>query len=198
MIVQVKERTIEEIELKLSSMNTVLNKINYLESVIKWTGFDFEVKRFLWGKLSEFYSEEKMFERSAKAMSNRASLEVMSNERFDSYITAAEIYSKVGKIEDADEMFTRSGRDLDAVGKRKVKLARKNIYLLSAKELEDKGKKASAVKFYEKLIKMDLEEIEKNEIKEKLISTYTSLGMFREAKILEGIKQKWAVMTIRK
>jgi|TARA_B100001971_G_C18207302_1_gene548449 tetratricopeptide (TPR) repeat protein len=187
MIVQVKERTIEEIELKLSSMNTVLNKINYLESVIKWTGFDFEVKRFLWGKLSEFYSEEKMFERSAKAMSNRASLEVMSNERFDSYITAAEIYSKVGKIEDADEMFTRSGRDLDAVGKRKVKLARKNIYLLSAKELEDKGKKASAVKFYEKLIKMDLEEIEKNEIKEKLISTYTSLGMFREAKILEGI-----------
>ena len=43
-------------------------------------------------------------------------------------------------------------------------LSRKNIYLLSAKELEDKGKKASAVKFYEKLIKMDLEEIEKNEI----------------------------------
>ena len=62
MIVQVKERTIEEIELKLSSMNTVLNKINYLESVIKWTGFDFEVKRFLWGKLSEFYSEEKVID----------------------------------------------------------------------------------------------------------------------------------------
>ena len=184
---QVREKTIEEIELKLSSMNTVLNKINYLESAIKLAGFNFEIKRILWGKLSEFYSEGKMFERAAKAMSNKASLEVMSNEKFDSHITAAELYSKIGKVEDADEMFVRSGRNLDAVGKRKVKLARKNIYLLAAKELENKGKKASAVKFYERLIKMNLEEVEKDEIKEKLISTYTSLGMFREAKILEGV-----------
>ena len=185
--IQVREKTIEEIELRLSGMNTVLNKINYLESAIKLAGFNFEIKRFLWGKLSEFYFEGKMFERAANAMSNMASLEIMSKDKFDSYITAAELYSKVGRVEDADEMFARSGRDLDSVGKRKVKLARKNIYLIASKELENKGKKASAVKFYEKLIKMNLEEVEKDEIKEKLISTYNSLGMFREAKILEGV-----------
>jgi hypothetical protein len=69
----------------------------------------------------------------------------------------------------------------------RVKLARKNIYLLSAKELENKGRKASAVKFYEKLIKMNLEDIEKTVIKEKLMGTYKSLGMFREMRLLEGI-----------
>jgi len=59
--------------------------------------------------------------------------------------------------------------------------------LVSAQELESKGKKASAVKFYEKLIKMKIEEVEKVEIKMKLISTYNALGMFREAKLLEGV-----------
>ena len=49
-------------------------------------------------------------------------------------------------------------------------------------------------KYLSKLEKKDrerildkLEEVEKDEIKEKLISTYNSLGMFREAKILEGV-----------
>ena len=38
--IQVREKTIEEIELRLSGMNTVLNKINYLESAIKLAGFN--------------------------------------------------------------------------------------------------------------------------------------------------------------
>ena len=62
-----------------------------------------------------------------------------------------------------------------------------NVYLISAQELERKGKKASAVKFYEKLIKMNLEDVEKLEIKHKLLDTYNALGKFREARLLEGI-----------
>ena len=61
------------------------------------------------------------------------------------------------------------------------------MYLISAQELERKGKKASAVKFYEKLIKMNLDDIEKLEIKHKLLDTYTALGKFREARLLEGL-----------
>ena len=187
MAVQVKERTIEEIKEKLGEMRTDLNKIMYLESALGVTGFSFEIKRFLWKELSELYENRKMFEKSAKAMANKAGMEVMFREKVDSYVTAAELFSRAGKVDDADEMFVRASRDANSEQKTRVKLARKNIYLISAKELEDKGKRASAIKFYEKLIKMNLENAEKVEIKNKLLKTYNSLGLFREARLLEGI-----------
>jgi len=187
MTIQIREQTIEEIESKLLEMKTALNKIMYLESALGVSGFSFEIKRILWKKLSDLYEERKMFERAAKAMSNKAGIEISFRDKIDSYIIAAELYSRAGKIEDADEMFIRALRDSDMSQKMKVKLARKNIYLISAKELENKGKKASAVKFYEKLIKMNLEDVEKMMIKKKLLDTYKLLGLFREMRLLEGI-----------
>jgi len=187
MAVQVRESTIEEIEGKLTEMNTVLNKISYLESALKVSGFSYDIKRFIWGELSKLYEERKMFERAARAMANKAGVEIMIKDKTDSYITAAELFAKIGKVDDADDMFVRAARDGTEEQKNRVRLARKNIYLSSAKDLESKGKKASAVKFYEKLIKMRLDDAEKTEIKMKLDSTYKALGMFREAKLLEGV-----------
>ena len=187
MAIQVRERTIEEIEAKLVGMNTDLNKIGYLESALNVSGFDFEIKRFLWGKISGLYEERKMFERAARAMANKAGVEISLRDKVDSYLTAAELYARIGKVDDADEMFVRAMRDAGAEQKTRVRLARKNIYLVFAQELEAKGKKASAVKFYEKLIKMNLEDVERAEIKAKLLERYKALGMFREAKLLEGL-----------
>ncbi|MFH1238081.1 MAG: hypothetical protein ABIH79_02640 [archaeon] len=186
MVIQVRERTVEEIEGRLAEMDTALNKINYLESVLKATSFSFEIKRFLWKELAGLYEERGMFEKSAKAMANKAGMEISFRDKIDSYITAAELFSRVGKVDDADDMFVRAGRDANVEQRMKVKLARKNVYLISAHELERKGKKAHAAKFYERLIKMDLEEVEKSEIKQKLLSTYKALGLFREAKLIEG------------
>jgi tetratricopeptide (TPR) repeat protein len=185
--IQVREKSVEKIEVRLAEMNTALNKIMYLESALNVAGFDFEIKRFIWRELSELYEERKMFERAARAMSNKAGMDIAFRERVNDYICAAELFSRAGKVEDSDEMFSRALRDADVEQRAKIKLARKNIYSIAAKELESKGKKASAVKFYERLIKMDLEDVEKVEIKSKLLKTYNALGMFREAKLLEGI-----------
>jgi len=187
MSIQVRESSIEEFEEKLTEMNTALNKISYLESALRVSGLNFEIKRFIWGELSKLYEERKMFERAARAMANKAGVETMSKDKVNSYVTAAELFAKIGKVDDADDMFVRASRDGTEEQKNRVRLARKNIYLSSAKELEGKGKKASAVKFYEKMIKMRLDDDEKAEIKMKLDSTYKALGMFREAKLLEGV-----------
>jgi len=182
--IQVRERTAEEIEVKLAEMNTALNKIGYLESAVKVPGFSFEIKRFLWNELCELYKERKMFERAARAMSNKAGMEVSFRDKVESYLSAAELFAKCGKIDDAEEMFVRSGRDANDGEKRKIRLARKNIYLVLAEGLEAEGKRAGAVKFYEKLIKMNLDDIEKGKIKVKLLGMYNALGLFREAKLL--------------
>ena len=184
MAVQVREKTIEEMRVKLGSINTALNKIIYLESALKAVGGSFEIKRFVWGELAGLYEERKMFERAARALGNLASMEPMFRETMDSYVMAAEMFCRIGKISDADEMFVRATRDVAGDGKGKVMLARKNVYFGFARELEKKGKRASAVKFYEKLIKMRLEDVERDEILEKLRMSYRALGMFREARLL--------------
>ena len=184
MAIQVREGTIEEIEERVGEMNTSLNKINYLESAVRVPGFSFEIKRFLWAELCELYKERKMFERAARAMSNKAGMEVSFREKIESYLSAGELFAKVGKIDDAEEMFVRAGRDANIGEKVKVKLARKNIYLVLARGLDTEGKRGGAVKFYEKLIKMNLDDVERDEIKEKLLGIYKALGMFREARLL--------------
>ena len=185
--IQVREGTIEEIEEKVGEMRTALNKINYLESAVKVPGFSFEIKRFVWGALCELYKERKMFERAARAMSNKAGMEVSFREKVESYLSAAELFAKVGKIDDAEEMFVRAGRDANGDEKVKIRLARKNIYLVLAHGLEADGKRAGAVKFYEKLVKMRLDDVEIAEIKEKLLGMYNALGLFREAKLLGDV-----------
>jgi len=187
MAVQIREEDIEDIKERLKTMNTTLNKIDYLESALKAPGFNFETKRFLWQTLSELYEERKMFERAAKAMANKAAVEITSRDKIESYLSAAELYSKAGRVEDADEMFVRAGRDVEFEQRQKIILAKKNIYMTMAKDLEKKGKRASAAKFYERLIKMKLEDVEKKEIKEKLTTTYKALGLFRDLKLLEGL-----------
>ena len=184
MAIQVRERSIEEIKDKVGEMNTALNKINYLESAVKVPGFSFEIKRFLWNELCELYKERKMFERAARAMSNKAGMDVSFRDKVESYLSAAELFAKVAKINDAEEMFVRAGRDANGGERVKIKLARKNIYLVSAERLEAGGKRAGAVKFYEKLIKMNLDDVERDEIKGKLLGMYNALGLFREARLL--------------
>ena len=182
--IQIRESTIEEIEKKLGEMQTDLNKIGYLESAVKEAGFSFEIKRYLWKLLADLYEGRKMFERAARAMASKAGMEVMFKEKVESYLTAAELFARIGKVDDADDMFVRALRDASEGEKAKVRLARKNIYSVVARDLEMKGKKASAVKFYEKLIKMNLDEDEKDEIRGKLLERYKALGMFREARLL--------------
>lgn len=187
MVISIKENTLGEIETKLKEMHTDLNKLLYLESALKEPSFSFELKRHLWGLTGELYEERKMYEKAAKAMANKAITEITLKERTESYLKSAELYTRCGKVEEAENIFIRASREANEEYLNKIRLAKKNIYLVFAKELEANNKKASAVKFYEKLIKMRIDPLEKKLIKEKLFSTYKALGMFREAKILEGL-----------
>jgi len=188
MMITIREKTIEEMEEKLTKMNTDLNKLSYLEIALREPDFNYEIKRFLWGQTSGLYKAQKMYEKSAKAMSNKASTEITMKDRIESFLSAAELYAKCGKVDESENMFVKAAREASIEQVEKIKLAKKNIYIVFAKELEKNNKKASAVKFYEKLIKMHIDPIEKTLIKEKLRTTYKSLGMFREAKLLDGIQ----------
>ncbi len=184
----VKDHTIDDIEKKMKEMNTNLNKISYLERIIKEKSFTLEVKRYILGQLSEFYEEQRMYMKAARAMTNKAGIEILTKDKIESYLSAAELYAKLGNVDEADQMFNVALRNTNQSQRTQIMLAKKNIFSEFANKLDKQGKKASAIKFYEKLIKMDLDLTEREDIKSKLKSRYTSLGLFREAKLLEGIK----------
>jgi tetratricopeptide (TPR) repeat protein len=186
MTIQVREKSVDEMKKKLAGMFTDLNKITYVESALKETGFSFEIKRFLWGELAKFYVGRKMFEKAARAQANRASMEITMRDKMESYILSAEYFAKIGKIDTCEDMFVRASRDATPEQNARVKLARRNIYFACAKELEETGKRAGAVKFYERLMKMELDSLERTMIKDKLIKAYNGLGLFREAKMLDS------------
>ena len=182
--IQIRERTIGGISSRLDEMQTPLNKIAYLESALKESGFTFEIKRFILLKLVGLYEMRGMFEKAGKAMSNKAGMDITFPDKIESYLRAAELFSKVGRVDEADEMFIRALRDGNDVQRQKIKLARKNIFKVNADELERKGKRVGAAKFYEKLVKMNLDDIEMGEIKTKLIDTYRAMGRFRDAELV--------------
>ena len=186
MPINVRETTLEEIKVRLKEMNTDLNKINYLEAALDNGGFTLEIKRFLFGELAKHLEERHMLERAAKTIANKAGIEPMKKDKIEGYLKAAELYSELGKVEEADDMFRFAARDTTPQDHARVVLARKNIYMKFAKELEAKLKRASALKFYERLYKMRLDEIEKEEIKKHLLAIYKALGLFSEAKMIEG------------
>ena len=166
-------------------MNTSLNKISFLEDTLKEKSYSFETKRFILTELIELYKNLKMFQKAARMTNNKATIEITKRNKVNTYLDAAELYSKLGDIENAELRFSNASRDATPDLKVGVILAKKNIYTQFANQLEKAGRKASAVKFYEYLIRMNIDDDEKNEIKERLKKHYNALGMFREAKLLK-------------
>lgn len=185
-MVRVIETNLEQIKDRLSEMRTSFNKIDYLESAFK-KDLSIDIKRFILETLTDLYEQDRMYAKAAKSMSNKARFDPTFKEKITSYTRAAELFCKVGSIEDAEEMFNRAFREANEKEKLEIVKSRKNLYLTSAENLEKIGKKSSSLKFYEKLIKMKLESQEKEMVREKLIKTYKLLGRFKDADLLKGV-----------
>ncbi|MEM4181800.1 MAG: hypothetical protein QXX68_01445 [Candidatus Pacearchaeota archaeon] len=183
-MINVKEKNLEEVQEKLNSIKTNLNKAEYLESVLK-KNISLDINRFILKNLCEIYEKEKLFERAAKSYSLRARLDSTFKEKIENLLKASENFCKVVKIEDAEQMLLAAYREANDSERREILRKRKESYFKYGEYFENIGKKSSAVKFYEKLFGMKLEENEKNKVKEKLIAIYIKLGKLKEAKEIE-------------
>ncbi len=181
----VRDSAVDKIKEKLSTMNTALNKISYLEIVLKEKNFSLEAKRFILSELSDLYCDLKMYSKAAKAMHNKANIEITKKDKINSYLEAAEMYARLGDVDNSEQMFLIATREATEDQKVGIFLAKKNIYTQFANQLEKLGKRVAAIKFYEHLLKMDIDPVEKTKIKTKLKKYYTALGMFREAKLID-------------
>lgn len=186
-MVQVKERSLQEIKSKYESLATDLTKMEYLESVLKTPDIGTEIKKYSLGILSELYAKKLMFDKSANALFRKAGYETTYREKIDTYIKAGEAYARSGNIVGAEDMFTRASREANAEQQNKIILIKKNTYFRIASELESKSRMSYASKFYEHLLTLKLDEQEKTLAKNKLTEYYKKIGKFNE---LEKLKHR--------
>lgn len=185
MVIQVKERTLQEVKTKFELSNTDLTKMEYLESVAKVPDMAIEIKKFCYENLGKLYDRRLMFDKAAKAMFLKAGYDVTYREKVDSLILAGEYNVKANNLLAAEDMFARAMREGNTEQRVKVELARKNIYLAVGADLEKKSRMNYAAKMYEHLLTLKLDDLEKSLIKKKLLDYYKRVGRFADAKMIE-------------
>lgn len=184
-MVQVKERLFQDVKSKYETLNTDLTKMEYLESVLKMSDVNMDVKKFALGMLAELYERRMMFDKAAKAMFGKAGYDITFKDKVETYLKAAEYYAKAANVLGAEDMFSRASREANTEQQMKIQIARKNIYLSIANDLEKRGRMANATKFYEHLLTLKIDDLEKHMIKKKLSDYYKRMGRFNEARVVE-------------
>lgn len=183
---QVKEHLFQDVKSKYETLSTDLTKMEYLESVLKMSDVNMDVKKFSLGMLAELYEKRMMFDKAAKAMFGKAGYDLTFREKIDTYLKAAEYYAKAGNVLGAEDMFARASREANTEQQARINLAKKNIYFTIANDLEKRGRMSNATKFYEHLLTLKIDDLEKSMIKNKLVDYYKRMGRFGEMRTVEA------------
>jgi len=139
-----------------------------------------DTKKFLYVKLIETYERRNMFSESAKLYEGLAELAITFNEKINCFIKAAEDYIKAGFFDKADYSIKKAISDANSSERPQIDLKIKEFYKRQAEVYEKERRRNNAVKIYEKLLGMNISEMEKSEIKVKLLTLYENLGMVRD------------------
>ena len=79
-----------------------------------------------------------------------------------------------------DEALKKAMHDANAPERAEIFITIKEFYRKQAEIFEFNRKKNHAAKIYEKLLAMDISNIEKKELKARLLGLYENLGMIKE------------------
>lgn len=145
------------------------------------------MKRFAWLKLAGIYERKNIFGEAGKMFDNIALNSVAFSEKINNYVKEAELFIKAGIFEKSDRAMTKAMNQANASEKQNIYFSVKSFYKKQAEEYETERKRNHAVRIYEKLLEMNISDLERQEIKEKLFELYEKLGKFKE---LAGLKSR--------
>lgn len=146
-----------------------------------------EMRKFAYLKLAEIYGRKKMYLDVAKSYRSAAMNSVIFREKIKYFVEEAKAHIKNLDFIEADKAIKHALSDANPIQRKDIIEEIKAFYKVYAEELERQLKRNQASQVYEKVLKMNLNEEEKEEIKNKLKSLYEKLGKIRELKWLESV-----------
>lgn len=175
-----------QIEKEISQKGEFI-QIDWLTRFLEEASPPRDVRRFVYEKLANLYEKKHMLRDAAQAYESMGMASIRYTDKIKYYIKEAEIWIKDGDFDKADKAMRRALHEANAVQKKEIYSEIKRLYFDQAKEYEKNLKRNHAVKIYEKLLHMGLEDKERQEVREKLIDLYEKLGRFKDAKKIKAL-----------
>ncbi|MCK5043977.1 hypothetical protein KAR52_03190 [Candidatus Pacearchaeota archaeon] len=173
-----------EIETELGGKGDFV-QIDYLTRFMD-ENMSFDLKKFVCFKLEEIYERKGMLNDAAKMLGNIALISIAFSEKIKYYVKAVELYIRAGFFDKADSSMRKALNQANEQQKQDIYSIVKNFYKQQAEIYEKEFKRNHAVKIYEKLLEININDFEREEIKKKLLDLYEKLGKFKEYSILQG------------
>ncbi|MBU2562244.1 MAG: hypothetical protein KKF68_01120 [Nanoarchaeota archaeon] len=161
-------------------------QIDYLTRFLKENP-PIDIKRFVYYKLAVIYEKKCLFSEAAKMYENMAIISIAFSEKIKNYVKETELFIKAGLFDRADEAMKKAMSDANANQRAEIYFSIKTFYKNQAEIYERELRKNNAAKIYEKLLEMNLQESERQEIKKNLLFLYEKLGKFRESDKLKRL-----------
>jgi len=161
-------------------------KIDYLMKYLKETP-PLEMRKFAYLKLAEIYLYKEMFIDAARMYRNIAINSLTFREKKENYLKESKAYVLAGKFEESDKALRRTMDEGNVKEKKEAYKVLIDFYIKEGENLKKNKKPGQLTKLYEKLIRMKLEDSEKEEVKGKLLELYEKLGKREEYNSLKGI-----------
>jgi tetratricopeptide (TPR) repeat protein len=173
-----KEMTKVEIEKELTGKGDYVlidNMTRFLKESLP-----IDIKRFVLLKLVLVYERRNMFFEAAEVYNKLVEIALTPQDKVNYRTKATECYVKTGFYDKADLSMKNLSSEAKASDKAKINSSMKDFYLKQAETYEKEKRRARAIQAYQKLIEMNLLEVEKNHINRKLLELYKETGMIRE------------------
>ena len=155
-------------------------QIDYLARLLNEKEIPLDKKKFVYKKLADLYEKKGMFREVAKMYGKMAEASIAFSEKNKNHVKEAEFCILAGNFDAADEAIKKSMVEANVSERAEIFIGIKQFYKEQAKECEKKMKRSHAVKIYEKLLRMNLNKEEKQEIKKELVILYEKLGRLKE------------------
>ncbi len=173
------DMTKKEIEDYLSGKGDFV-KIDHLTRFLENKSVPIDKKKFVYGKLSEIYEGKKMFSEAAKMCNNMALCSIAFSEKSKYHTKEAQLYVMAGNFKAVDSAMKKATADVNATERENIHFVVKEFCKRQAEAFEKSLRRAQTVRIYESLLQMDISEVEKEEIKLKLMGLYEKLGRVKD------------------
>lgn len=144
-----------------------------------------DIKKFVYLKLVNVYEKRNMFADAANVYNRLIEISLVPHDKIDYATKEIECYIKAGFFDKADLAIRKNIGELKEMDRRKMINLIIEFYKKQAQVYEKEKRRSMALRTYEKLLTMNLSDIEKSEINKKLLELYNNLGMIEQYMILK-------------
>ena len=160
-------------------------KIDYLQKFLS-KAKSLEMRKFILLKTSEIYEDKGMLNEAARMCDSASHISIKDFEKVSLHMRESGLYIKSGYFEHADLAFKKALSFASQREKDEIKKSLKEFYFKQGEAFEKSQRRSNAIKLYEKMQTIGLDEVEKARIRERLIDLYEKTGRLKDYFAMKG------------